>query len=142
MKNTLIKFSYSDSALFQRSWKLREIVFLEEQNVDPSLEFEYEEESHFYLLNRDGKDVAMGRWRETNKGFKLERFVTLIEERGKGYGKLIVQEILNNILPTDKTIYLNAQTQALGFYKKLGFEKTGKPFIEADIEHYLMLYKK
>ncbi len=141
METNIIKFKFTDTELFQKSWKLREIVFIKEQKVDPSLEFEYEDESSFYLLEVDGKAVAMGRWRETEKGFKLERFVTLKEERGKGYGKNIVQEILNDILPTHKIIYLNAQTQALGFYEKLGFVKEGKPFIEADIEHYLMVYK-
>ena len=120
---------------------MREIVFIEEQKVDPSIEFEFEEESSFYLLEVKGKAVATGRWRETEKGIKLERFVTLKEERGKAYGKRIVLEMLSDILPTQKTIYLNAQTQALGFYEKLGFRKTGKPFLEANIEHYLMIYR-
>ena len=141
MEMKIIKFNYTDTGLFQKSWKLREIVFIEEQKVDPSIEFEYEEESFFYLVEIEGKAVATGRWRETEKGFKLERFVTLKEERGKGYGKYIVQEILNDILPTHHKIYLNAQTQALGFYQKLGFVKEGESFIEADIEHYLMVYK-
>jgi predicted GNAT family N-acyltransferase len=141
MEINIIKFNFTDTEFFQKSWKLREMVFIEEQKVDPSLEFEYEDESLFYLLEIEGKAVAMGRWRETEKGFKLERFVTLKEERGRGYGKYIVQEILSDILPTQKIIYLNAQTQALGFYEKLGFIKEGEPFIEADIEHYLMIYR-
>ena len=136
----IIRFRYKDKDLFERSRRLREKVFVEEQKVDPALEFENEEESRFYLLTVDGKDVATARWRETSGGYKLERFVTLKEERGKGYGKMILEEMLKDVLPFGKKIYLNAQTQALPFYEKSGFVKTGEPFMEAGIEHYLMIY--
>jgi len=138
----MIKFAFSDQVNFRRSFGLREVVFIDEQNVDPAIEYEYEEESHFYLIERDGKAIATARWRETPKGIKLERFVVLKEERGNNIGKMILDEILRDVLPLNKKIYLNAQTQAIPFYQKAGFETAGDAFLEAEIEHYLMIFKE
>ena len=49
--------------------------------------------------------------------------------------------ILNN-LDKSQLIYLNAQLDAIGFYKKLGFVSVGIEFEEAGIQHQKMTYKK
>ncbi|MAL65490.1 MAG: GNAT family N-acetyltransferase, partial [Candidatus Marinimicrobia bacterium] len=35
----------------------------------------------------------------------------------------------------------NAQEQVVGFYEKLGFNKTGVRFFEADVPHFKMILK-
>jgi len=42
----------------------------------------------------------------------------------------------------NKHIYLNAQIQVVGYYKKFGFVAVGESFFEANIEHYLMEYQE
>ena len=124
--------------LAERGNAVRRKVFIDEMLVDPELEYENEEEAIHYLLIVDGVAVATARWRETEKGVKLERFATLIEYRGKGYGALILKKVLEDVIPLHKTIYLHAQINAILFYEKYGFVKEGEMFIEADIEHYYM----
>jgi predicted GNAT family N-acyltransferase len=137
----IIKFTFEDQMNFQRSYHLREIVFIEEQNVNPEIEYEYEEESHFYLVEKNGKPIATGRWRETPKGIKLERFAVVRKERGKNIGKIIMNEMLADVLPLQQMVYLNAQLQAVPFYQKAGFKSIGEVFLEANIEHIRMVYR-
>ena len=121
---------------------IRHIVFVGEQNVDPALEYdEYESESVHYLLTVDGEAVATARWRETSKGIKLERFATLSSHRNKGLGAILLQDIMDDILPMEKKIYLNSQLKAIPFYERHGFVKIGEKFLEADIEHFEMILR-
>ena len=68
---TVKKFTYADSDLMQMSNEIRRIVFIEEQQVDPEIEYEYEEEGHYYLLFEAGKPVATARWRTTSRGVSV-----------------------------------------------------------------------
>ena len=119
---------------------IRQQVFVEEQQVDPALEYdEYESVARHYLLYSDGSPVATARWRETDKGIKLERFATLSSHRNRGLGSLVLQRVLEDVKPLGKTIYLNSQLKAIPFYKRHGFEKVGQMFSEADIDHFKMI---
>ena len=127
--------------LAELALSIRTRVFVIEQKVDPALEYEFEEESHHYLLFLDDKPVAAARWRETDEGIKLERFATLKEYRNQGLGARILKEIMNDILPLGVPIYLHSQLKAVPFYERRGFEKSGGIFWEANIPHYLMYYR-
>ncbi len=134
------RFGYSDKKLLSISNKIRTTVFVIEQNVDPVLEYKYEEEGNFYLLYYNEKPAATARWRNTEKGIKLERFATLKEHRNKGLGSRLLKEIMKDVLPLNKSIYLHSQIKAITYYEREGFRKKGEMFVEADIEHYLMEY--
>ena len=137
----IISYKVSENPLLAAKGNaIRYEVFVVEQNVDPALEYENEEEARHYLLTGQGKAVATARWRQTPKGIKLERFATLKKERGKGYAAKLLLKMLEDVRPLNKPVYLNSQTTAIGFYEKYGFVRTGPPFFEADIEHYLMVF--
>lgn len=89
----------------------------------------------------DGKSVGTARWRETDKGIKLERFAVLNEYRSCGIGTKMTKFIINK-LKDSKLIYLNAQSSAIPFYEKLGFKPIGPRFREVDIEHQKMIFPK
>jgi len=119
---------------------IRTKVFVEEQLVDPGLEYEFEEQGNFYLLYFENIPIATARWRETEKGIKLERFAMLKEYRNQGFGSKLLAEVMKDVLPMNKKIYLHSQINAVTYYERAGFVKKGKMFIEADIKHYLMEY--
>lgn len=123
-------------------WQIRKTVFVEEQGVDESLEYEYEEESHHYLAVAEGFPVGTARWRKTDKGIKLERFAVLKAYRNRGVGASLLLKILAECVPSEIKIYLHAQETAVAFYANYGFEKQGDAFVEADIKHYLMVFDK
>jgi predicted GNAT family N-acyltransferase len=132
------RFGFKDKEHFNICSAIRTQVFVGEQKVDPALEYDHEEESHFYLLYYEGKPVANARWRETEKGIKLERFAMLKEYRNKGLGTLLLQEVLKDVSKLGKKIYLHSQLKAISYYERAGFVKKGELFTEAGIEHYQM----
>jgi predicted GNAT family N-acyltransferase len=137
----IVSFSIDDRPeLAKQVNKIRQQVFVEEQNVDPALEYdEYESTAVHYLLSVEGIPAATARWRETDKGIKLERFATLSSHRNKGLGAILLQDIMEDIMPLGKKIYLNSQIKAIPFYERHGFVKIGEQFSEADIEHFEMI---
>jgi predicted GNAT family N-acyltransferase len=132
------RFSFSDTKQAEQAFAIRRMVFVEEEGVDPGLEYDHEEEAHHYLLLMAGKALATARWRETEKGIKLERFAVLPEFRNRGLGGIILKEVLKDVIPLGKAIYLHSQLRAVPFYERNGFVKDGDLFFEAGMGHYLM----
>ena len=126
--------------LAEKALKIRNEVFVKGQHVDVSIEVEFEEESHHYLLFLDDEPVATARWRKTETGIKLERFATLPEYRNLGYGARLLEEIMKDVEAPGVKIYLHAQLGAVRFYDKHGFIKEGEVFYEANIGHIGMFF--
>ena len=135
------RFGFSDKELLRISNQIRNEVFIVEQNVDWDLEYEFEEEANYYLLYYHQIPIATARWRETNWGIKLERFAMFKQYRNRGLGGLLLNAIMEDVLPLGKPIYLHSQITAVNYYKRSGFVEKGKHFFEANIEHVLMEYK-
>jgi predicted GNAT family N-acyltransferase len=132
------RFSFNDKDSAEQAFAIRRKVFVEEEGVDPDLEYNQEEEAHHYLLFLNGKALATARWRETEKGIKLERFAVLPEFRNRGLGGIILKEVVNDVVPLGKAIYLHSQLRAVPFYERHGFVTEGDVFYEAGMGHYLM----
>ncbi|MCB2219761.1 MAG: GNAT family N-acetyltransferase [Bacteroidetes bacterium] len=120
--------------------EIRTKVFIEEQDVTPEIEYEFEEEGNYYLLFVDGKPIATARWRETDQGIKLERFALLKEYRNQGLGTILLNEVLQDVKKLNKSIYLHSQVKAINYYKRAGFKEEGEHFWEAEIEHVKMIF--
>ncbi|MGM0944928.1 MAG: GNAT family N-acetyltransferase [Bacteroidota bacterium] len=123
--------------------KIREEVFVFEQNVDPEVEYDqFEDESEHFLASINGKPVGTARWRFTENGIKLERFAVIKEARRNGVGQALVTAVLRDIMvhpeAQGKKQYLHAQLQAVPLYSKFGFQKIGDIFEECNILHYRM----
>ncbi len=132
------RFNFNEKELAKQAFAIRRKVFVEEEGVDPDLEYDHEEEAQHYLLLLGGKAIATARWRETEKGIKLERFAVLPEFRNRGLGGIILKEVINDVVPLGKAIYLHSQLRAVPFYERNGFVKEGEIFYEAGMGHYLM----
>lgn len=136
-------FLYSDKGKFELALSVRTKVFVNEQKVDKRLEFDGKDpEATHYLAYYKEKVVGTARWRQTDKGIKLERFAVLPEFRSKNIGQEILKVVLNDVKKINKKIYLNSQISAVGFYLKNGFSIQGKSFFEAGIEHVKMIFSK
>ena len=132
------RFSTDDKDLAELAFSIRRKVFVVEQGVDPNLEYDKEDQANHYLLLLAGRPIATARWRETEKGIKLERFAVLPEFRNRGFGEIILAEVLEDVRSMEKTVYLHSQARAVPFYERNGFFKEGEMFVEAGIEHYYM----
>jgi len=135
------RFRFEDKILRRQAFAIRTRVFVEEQHVDPKLEYdEFEKTSHHYLAFADGQPIGTARWRETPKGIKLERFAVLPEFRDHKTGAALLKMVLDDTVPLNKLIYLHSQIRAVPFYERHGFKIRGGSFFEAGMEHYLMVY--
>ncbi len=132
-----------DNEMLRMAFAIRQKVFVEEQKVDPRLEYdEFEGISTHFLAYENNIPVGAARWRKTANGIKLERFAVMLSHRNKGIGKALLKAALDNIKNPDyKPIYLHAQNQVIPFYEKFGFVVDGEEFEEAGILHHKMTYK-
>jgi len=124
--------------------KIRYSVFTIGQKVPVEDDIDkFENSSIHYLAYLNNTPVGTARWRITESGFKLERFAVLDEFRFRGVGSVLVRKVLQDIRidpdAENKKIYLNAQVDAIGLYKKFGFIKQGDMFEESGLLHYTMV---
>lgn len=123
----------------EQVFEIRHKVFVEEQQVAPEEEYdEFEDAAQHFIARCNDLAVGTARWRETEIGFKLERFAVLSSHRKLGIGSMLVEHVLKD-LPSKENVYLHSQTHACALYDKHGFVKQGEEFMEASILHYKMV---
>lgn len=122
------------------AFDIRKRVFVEEQHVDAEEEIdEFENESVHFVLYDENKAVGAGRFRIINGKGKVERICILPTYRGKGAGKLVMDAIQDYAASQNiHLLKLNAQTHAIHFYEKLGYEVVSEEFMDAGIPHKTM----
>lgn len=123
----------------EKAYAIRKIVFVEEQNCPPELEWENEEVSIHFLATIDNVPAGACRWRKTDAGYKLERFAVFKAFRKQGVGQALVSAALADLPEGASYVYLNAQLEAMPLYAKFGFVAEGEQFEEAGIQHFKMV---
>lgn len=135
------RFTTEDRELAKKAFKIRTLVFVNEQGVDPDIEYDiFENQCQHYLVSDNNTPMGAARWRKTEKGIKLERFAILPHYRNKGVGDKLLKRVMKDILPTDHEIFLHSQEKSVNLYRRNGFEIEGNMFVEAGINHYMMKY--
>ena len=137
-------FRIEDPADLKDAYAIRGKVFVDEQKVPASAEYdEHEPTAHHYLAFQDGVPCGAARWRKTPNGVKLERFAVLPDYRNKAVGSEILKSVLTDVKAefSNEIIYLHAQVPAVAFYTRHGFEPEGNMFSECDIDHYKMVFR-
>ncbi|SET23766.1 GNAT family N-acetyltransferase [Paenibacillus sp. NFR01] len=130
----------------EHAFSIRKSVFVEEQGVPLQDEFDefdnLDGRCRHILAYHEGQPVGTGRIRAVQGIGKLERICILEPYRKFGIGKRIIQT-LEEIARGQglQQVKLHGQTQAEGFYKKLGYETSSEMFMEDGIPHYLMTKK-
>lgn len=122
------------------AFSVRVKVFVDEQKVPPEEEIDqYEDVATHFVVYDHGKPIGAGRLRELDGYGKLERICIDADHREKGIGKLIMDAIEVEGKNQGHTAFkLNSQTQAIGFYRKLGYEVCSEEFLDAGIPHVTM----
>lgn len=119
-------FSYNDG--IEECLKIRKKVFCEEQNIKEETEFDsLDEKAAHLLMLEDGVAVGTGRiTKTTSRILHFGHIAILKEARKKGLGKKMLEEMISRTKETNvEKITINAQTHAVSFYQKLGFEPDG-----------------
>lgn len=128
----------------KKAFHIRKEVFVEEQGVP--LEDEFDEfdilngRSEHILVYYNEQPIGTGRVRWVDGFGKLERICILEPYRKFGLGKVIIKTLEE--IAEEKgasKVKLHGQTQAEGFYKKLGYQTSSSVFMEDGIPHILMI---
>jgi len=117
--------------------RIRFTVFVEEQRVPPELEMdEHDPRCIHALALADGHAIGTGRLLPDGH---IGRMAVLKEWRGRGAGRALLRALVEAARRRgDREVALNAQVQALGFYRAEGFEPEGPVYQEAGIDHQVM----
>ncbi len=118
--------------------QVREKVFIEEQHVPESLEWDDFDDDAVHFLARDKDGNAIGCVRLLPSG-QISRLCVLEQYRSHGVGRLLLDHAEQEARDSGmREVFLHAQTQACAFYEHAGFSVNGGIFLEADIPHRQM----
>ncbi|WP_295116546.1 GNAT family N-acetyltransferase [uncultured Chitinophaga sp.] len=110
---------------------LKEEDFLFFQEVIPA---EYLPQLEVYLLDDKGPKAFIA-----VAGDSLEMLFVAGEERGRGYGKVLLQFAINELGVT--RVDVNEQNeQAVGFYNRMGFVQTGRSAVDGTGRPYPIIH--
>lgn len=136
----------SEFTIEQASWQdaeddlrhVRETVFIKEQLVPASLEWDGLDEGCVHVIARDEQGLPIGTARMLEDG-TIGRMAVLREWRRKGVGSALLKKLMEIARGRGQTdVTLAAQLQAMNFYKHHDFVAEGPTFMDADIPHRLM----
>ena len=118
---------------------VRHAVFSVEQGIAETLDFDGRDHECVHLLARLGEGEIVGTARMLPDGH-VGRIAVHKEWRGRGVGTRLVEHLTEVARERGfAEIHLHSQVQAAEFYSRLGFEARGDSFMEAGIEHVLMV---
>jgi Predicted acyltransferase len=144
-----VKKDLSAYAVRAASWQedihalsgIREAVFIREQGIPPELEWDEFDVNCIHALASDSVANPVGTARLLLDG-SIGRMAVLREYRGKRVGTALMHWLLREAESRQmQHVSLNAQVQAIEFYKKFGFQVTGKAFLDAEISHVRMVLR-
>jgi predicted GNAT family N-acyltransferase len=114
---------------------VRRQVFIEEQKIPESEEWDDADGNSSHLLAYSEKRDAVGTGRLEPTG-KIARLAVLADYRGQGVGSAILTRLISKARRQGfSRVFLHAQTHALDFYKKFGFVSDKEVFTEGGIPH-------
>jgi predicted GNAT family N-acyltransferase len=129
-------------AELEQGFAIRRAVFVEEQGVNQTLEFDPRDDDARHLLAlRAGEPLGTLRlrWLEGGRIVKIERVAVLARERGGGIGHALLDAAVALARANGAgAALLHAQMSVQAFYEKLGFIAVGPAFEEDGISHVAM----
>ena len=117
---------------------VRHAVFVVEQRVPESLEWDDADARSLHALARDREDHAIGCARLLPDGH-IGRVAVVAAWRRRGVGSALLRVLVDAARERGHTrVILNAQVDAMPFYERHGFVAIGGVFDEAGIAHRVM----
>lgn len=130
----------------EQASRIRFAVFVEEQGVPDDVELDEHDPVclHALAIDATGKVAGTGRllpsaMEEGRVTSHIGRMAVSRDARKGGVGGAILERLVEAARARgDDVVALSAQTHALGFYQRHGFEAYGDVYMEAGIEHRAM----
>ncbi len=106
-----------------QAFTIRKAVFVKEQGISEKLDFDTYDPQAFHILVYAGEDpIATGRLHMENKQGHISRIAVLKEFRGKGLGRLVVENMEKLAIEKGMTsVFLYPHDYLKKFYTDLGY---------------------
>ena len=133
---TVRRVNWSDAGTALR--EIRLAVFVREQRVPEELEWDGMDESCLHVLAETAAGEAVGTARLLPDAH-IGRMAVLPAWRKRGVGGMLLVELMTAVRERGQSaVELSAQTHAIGFYQRFGFEVFGGEYMDAGIPHRMM----
>ena len=125
----------------EQVFQIRDEVFVHEQSLTPDARFDPDDRrSVHFLAYFDGQPVGTGRLTMVRREAQVAWVAVRKQYRQYGVGKAVMLAILERARDEEADyVVLNAQSHALEFYSRLGFESLGEEFRMSGIPHQVMM---
>jgi len=118
-----------------RLMTVRRRVFIEEQSVPESLEWDGADPAAVHFIAEDAQGHPVGTARLLDDGH-VGRMAVLPQWRRRGVASALLRAVMHTARARGlRRLKLNAQTQVVGFYEQHGFLVEGDEFQDAGIPH-------
>ena len=126
---------------FESVYAIRDEVFHHEQQLTPYVRDDPDDAFSLNLLAFiDERPVGTGRVTLFGDEAQVAWVAVLAPYRRHGAGRAIMEHLIHwSQAQGARYVTLNAQTHALDFYRRLGFEPVGRRFYMGHIEHQVMI---
>ncbi len=139
-----IHFKWLEKGDYEDCFKIRKEVFIKEQNISYEDEYDGIDDQCEHIVGYvNNTAVATGRIVIKNNKYYLGRIAVLKEYRGKGYATKLIKEMIEYLNKQKiNEIYLSAQIYAKRLYQNIGFVEFGEIYLDCNIEHINMVYRR
>ena len=121
---------------------IRQAVFVEEQGMAADMVLDDADAGavHAVAFNRFGLPIATGRLLQREPGLaQIGRMATLATVRGAHIGRAVLDALMAKARQRgDAQVMLQAQTSAVPFFERAGFQRDGEVFEAAGLPHQAM----
>lgn len=123
------------------SYKIRKLVFIDEQNISFQDEFDLlDDEYDVYLYYVNNIATSTLRCKKIDSYLKVGRVATLAPYRRQGQASELMKKMIEIAkIKNCDYIYVEAQISATSFYESLGYTAYGEVFLDANIPHKKMI---
>ncbi|KQW47055.1 hypothetical protein ASC77_17885 [Nocardioides sp. Root1257] len=137
-----VPFAHLDAATAYAVWRLRQDVFVVEQECPyPDLDGRDDEPgTRHVVMDDDGAVVGYARVLDDGDTWRIGRVVLAREARGRGLADAVMDIALQ--LSKGRDVVLDAQSPLAGWYATFGFEVDGPEFLEDGIPHLPMRLRR
>ncbi|MFL5808622.1 MAG: GNAT family N-acetyltransferase, partial [Flavisolibacter sp.] len=122
-------FTYARILSQQQIKYMMELMYSE-----TAIENQMDERHQFIIVYNAGIPIGFAAYSEVEPTvYKLHKIYLLQKQHGRGSGKFVIEQIIQDIQPKGATalrLNVNRYNAAKGFYEKLGFEITGTEDID------------
>lgn len=117
---------------------VRTEVFILGQNIPEAEEWDELDARSIHVIARDNENRPIGTGRLTPDD-KIGRMAVLDSWRGQHVGAAIMRALIERARAQQRSsLEMHAQSYAIPFYQRFGFEPYGDEFVECDIPHRMM----